>query len=217
MKKIIALILALLMAFAFTACGQKSNETPAQDEPSKPAAESEASEVNPPEISAELRADFEKAFEGAASLDLTPVAFFGETSKGKTFLARVSALGDDTERFMLISLTEDDSGVPLLSDMVDTGVPTYVSHGNESGGWGDPESPVVTDELHEIFDRAFEDYDGAECIPLALVSQQVVGGMNYCFFCQTTNESGDPANAFVYIYTDLGDRSEVTDVVLIGQ
>ncbi len=217
MKKIIALILALLMAFAFTACGQKSNETPAQEEPSEPAAETEATEVNPPEISAQLRADFDKAFEGAASLTLKPVAFFGNTSKGQTFLARVSALGSDTETFMLISLTEDDAGIPLVSDMVDTGVPTQVSSGNETGGWGDPSSPVITDELKAIFDRAFEEYDGAECIPLALVSEQVVGGMNYCFFCQTTNESGDPANAFVYIYTDLGDRSEVTDVVLIGQ
>ncbi|MBQ3378692.1 MAG: hypothetical protein IJG50_02380 [Clostridia bacterium] len=217
MKKLIALILALAMVFAFAACSNNGDETPASDTSETTDTENGSTETAPPEISAQLRADFEKAFEGAAGVHLTPVAYFGETSSGTAFLARVEFLGEQPETFMLVYLTEDDSGVPLLSRMADTGVLTHVSSGNESGGWGDPESPVVTDELHAIFDRAFEDHEGAPFIPLALVSQQVVGGMNYCFFCQTENENGDPANAFVYIYTDLGERSEITDIIPIGE
>ncbi|MBQ1375676.1 MAG: hypothetical protein IIZ19_02545 [Clostridia bacterium] len=213
MKKIIALVLALVMAFSFAACAKTAEEAP-KDEPGESVS---TEQVLPPEISEELRADFDKAFEGSPGVHLTPIAYFGETDSGSAFLARVSFLGEEApETFMLVYLTEDDSGIPLLSRMADTGVPTRMGGETETGGWGDPESPKVTDELQAVFDKAFEGRDGAPFIPLALVSQQVVAGMNYCFFCQTEKESGDPANAFVYIYSDLDGGAEITDIVPLG-
>lgn len=86
-----------------------------------------------------------------------------------------------------------------------------------AGGWqvtpyeGGTELP---EEAQAAFDKATAELVGAAYTPVALLSTQVVAGMNYCIFCQITPVVPDavPYWALVYIYADLQGNAEITNV-----
>ena len=92
-----------------------------------------------------------------------------------------------------------------------------------AGGW----TPVVQeagklpDDAQTAFDKALEQLDGATYTPVALLSTQVVAGINYCLLCQITPVVPDPVPvwALVYIYADLQGNAEIMNVyeLYIGQ
>ena len=77
------------------------------------------------------------------------------------------------------------------------------------GAWQAVEDIALTDELKEMFEKAVEDREDAEYEPVALLGEQVVAGMNYCFL----SRAKDAPNAFclVYIY-----KSPEFDAVVMG-
>ena len=85
-----------------------------------------------------------------------------------------------------------------------------------TGGWEN--IPHETGELpadaQVAFDKAVDDLVGAEYVPVALMSTQVVAGTNYCILCQITPVVPDaaPTWALVYIYADLDGNAEITNV-----
>ncbi len=82
------------------------------------------------------------------------------------------------------------------------------------GGWQKAESPVITDELREIFDKAMEGLVGARYIPVAYIGTQLVSGRNYAIFCRTAPVIPDPVETYavVYIYQDLDGNAEITEI-----
>lgn len=86
-----------------------------------------------------------------------------------------------------------------------------------AGGWevtpyeGGAQLP---EEAQAAFDKATAELVGAAYTPVALLSTQVVAGMNYCIFCQITPVVPDavPYWALVYIYADLQGNAEITNV-----
>ena len=83
-----------------------------------------------------------------------------------------------------------------------------------AGGWTAASDPTVTQERSELFDKALDGLVGAKYTPVALLSTQVVAGMNYCILCQITPvvPDGNPSWALVYIYADLQGNAEITNV-----
>jgi len=85
-----------------------------------------------------------------------------------------------------------------------------------AGGWQNV--PHVAEELpaeaQTAFDKAVDGLVGANYVPVALLSTQVVAGMNYCILCQVTPVTPDatPTWALVYIYADLEGNAEITNV-----
>ena len=69
-------------------------------------------------------------------------------------------------------------------------------------------------DAQAAFDKAVGGLVGAEYVPVALMSTQVVAGTNYCILCQITPVVPDatPAWALVYIYADLDGNAEITNV-----
>ena len=87
-----------------------------------------------------------------------------------------------------------------------------------SGGWQNvPQeaAAALPEDAQAAFDKALEKLVGAEYVPTALLSTQVVAGMNYCILCQITPvvPDGNPSWALVYIYADLEGNAETTNVV----
>lgn len=84
------------------------------------------------------------------------------------------------------------------------------------GGWENvPQEAVeLPEEAQAAFDKATDGLDGAQYAPAALLSTQVVAGMNYCVLCQVIPEAQDAASAWalVYIYADLQGNAEITNV-----
>ena len=85
-----------------------------------------------------------------------------------------------------------------------------------AGGWETvPHEAGALPEAAQIaFDKAMEKLVGAKYVPVALLSTQVVAGMNYCILCQVTPVVPNAAAswALVYIYADLGGNAEITNV-----
>lgn len=83
------------------------------------------------------------------------------------------------------------------------------------GGWTRAASPVITDEVRQVCDKAFEGWEGVTYEPIALLKTQVVAGMNYCVLCEATVvvPDAEPTYAVVYIYEDLEGNAEITDIL----
>ena len=84
------------------------------------------------------------------------------------------------------------------------------------GGWQNVpcEAAELPEDAQAAFDKALDGLVGAEYTPVALLSRQVVAGMNYCILCQITPVVPDatPTWALVYIYADLQGNAEITNV-----
>ena len=84
------------------------------------------------------------------------------------------------------------------------------------GGWENVphEAAELPEDAQAAFDKALEGLVGAQYVPVALMSTQVVAGMNYCILCQITPvvPAAKPAWALVYIYADLQGNAEITNV-----
>ena len=85
-----------------------------------------------------------------------------------------------------------------------------------SGGWQNVpcEAAELPEDAQAAFDKALDGLVGAEYVPVALLSTQVVAGMNYCILCQITPvaPNATPAWALVYIYADLQGNAEIMNV-----
>ena len=84
------------------------------------------------------------------------------------------------------------------------------------GGWENVihEAAELPTEAQAAFDKAVGRLVGANYVPVALLSTQLVAGMNYCILCQITPvvPDGTPTGALVYVYADLQGNAEITNV-----
>ena len=76
------------------------------------------------------------------------------------------------------------------------------------------EATDLPEDAQAAFGKALDGLVGAEYTPVALLSTQVVAGMNYCILCQITPVVPDatPTWALVYIYADLQGNAEISNV-----
>jgi len=85
-----------------------------------------------------------------------------------------------------------------------------------TGGWENVphETAELPADAQAAFDKAVDSLVGAEYVPVALLSTQVVAGTNYCILCQITPvaPNATPTWALVYIYADLDGNAEITNV-----
>ena len=85
-----------------------------------------------------------------------------------------------------------------------------------TGGWENipHEAAELPADAQAAFDKAVDGLVGAEYVPVALMSTQVVAGTNYCILCQITPvvPNATPTWALVYIYADLDGNAEITNV-----
>ena len=172
--------------------------------------------VDSPVITEEMAALVEKASANLTGAKYTPVAYLGrQIVSGTNYLIlcrTVSTVDPDAvETYMFVTVYENLEGDAQISNVIDTGLPTNIA--DLSGGWSQAESSEVTDEIEELCDKAFEKLVGVGYKPVALLSTQVVAGMNYCVLCESTivYPGAETTYAFVTLYKDLEGNVEVLD------
>ena len=87
------------------------------------------------------------------------------------------------------------------------------------GGWEKTDSPVVTDEMKALTEKASAGLSGARYTPVAYLGHQLVSGTNHLLLCRTasTVDSGAAETyMFVTIYEDLKGSAQITSVVDTG-
>ena len=82
------------------------------------------------------------------------------------------------------------------------------------GGWQEPESLEVPEEVQALFDKALEEIDGAEYQTIAYLGSQVVAGTNHALLCSITPVTPDPVGtyAIVTLYEDLEGGASITEI-----
>ncbi len=82
------------------------------------------------------------------------------------------------------------------------------------GGWNRDVSPMVTDEIKSLLDKALDGITGTSYTPVAYLGNQVVAGRNHAILCRTKPAMPDSAETYVivHLYEKLDGNVELTDV-----
>lgn len=231
MNKYAAFICASALAAALTACNHSSGSAEnngAEGSANQPREEAAASQeplcggwqqAASPEITAEIKEVCDKAFKNADGVSYTPVAYLaGQVVAGTNYavLCRACPIApQSTETYAVVKIFRSLKNECKITEVIDSGIPTNIrSERNLVGGWQQADSPVITEELRSMFAGAFKPPADAAYRPLALLSTQVVSGMNYCFFCEKTPDPHPSSGSytFVWLYRDAQGRTEITDI-----
>ena len=224
MKKLFAALLAAAVLFSLAACGQKNEGKVSAG--SKDAGKTEEEtllggweKTESPEVTDELKDLIEKAQKDLAGASYTPVAYLATqvvAGKNHAVLCRVApVVPDPVETYAVVILYEDLDGNVTISDVRDFGAETYLYDKDMVGSWAQPETPVITEEAGKAFEKAMEGFTGVGYVPVALLSTQLVAGMNYRYLCEATTvvPDAETSYAIVTVYQDLEGNAEITEIV----
>ena len=222
MKKMMVLLVVLTLVFALAACANTTNQAADGTENGTSAAEQTDAarvaggweRVSSPEVTTEMRALLEKAADGMVGMTYTPIAYVGTqivAGRNHCILCTVAPVVPDAEKtYALVYVYEDLDGNAQITQVrrseTQAGTPGLM------GGWSAAETPVLTEKSRIAFKKAIAAQDDMYDEPIALLSTQVVAGMNYRFLCAVTSaETGESDYKIVQVYADLQDGAEVTD------
>ena len=82
------------------------------------------------------------------------------------------------------------------------------------GGFTLADSPVITDEVSALVEKATSELVGAEYKPVAYIARQIVAGTNHLILCEITPVVPDPVShyALVTVYEKLDGGAEILNV-----
>lgn len=223
MKKLLAVMLLAALMTNLAACGQK---------PETGAAETESAETetlpggwirgDSPVVTDEVKELLDKALEGLVGAKYIPVAYLGRqivSGTNHAILCRVApVVPDPKESYCIVTVYVDLSGKAQILEVRDFETETNIREG-VMGGWSQAESPEITEDLRAVFDKAAEGLVGVDYDPIALVSSQVVAGMNYCFLCEAkaVAPGAESSCALVTVCADLNGGAEITGIVMLPE
>lgn len=171
-----------------------------------------------PEITAELRAVFDRAHDGVVAVGYEPIAYLGRQIVAGTnhaFFCRAQVVYPNSlPYFAIVYIYEDLDGKAEITDIASM---TVYGDFNENastaaqlpGGWSFAEAQ---EDGMAAFEKASEYLTGASYTPIRVLSSQVVAGMNYCILCQAqvVVPEAKPYYTLAFVYEDLDGNAEFT-------
>lgn len=106
--------------------------------------------------------------------------------------------------------TEPDPTEPADPDPTKADPTDEPIDGPIDGGYTEAASPVVTDEIRMLVEKASAGIEGITYTPVAYVASQVVAGTNHLILC--TNPVASNRYTLVTIYEDLNGNANITAV-----
>lgn len=193
MKKVTAIILAVLMVFSLSACGQKKAENTAVG------GWKQTEDIG---ITSEAQSAFDKAMEGLVGVSYTPVALLGTqlvSGTNYSFLCEAKVVYPDAQPYYaVVSVYQDLQGQAEVLNIValdigkieETGTieDSQPQGGALLGGW-----TVDRDSFLEV-------PDGVQHL-----ATKVVAGTNHCVLCKGWN--------LCFVYADTQGKTEIVKTV----
>ncbi|MBO4496906.1 MAG: hypothetical protein J5739_01725 [Lachnospiraceae bacterium] len=175
--------------------------------------------VSSPAVTPELKALFDKALEGYTGVKYTPVAYVAMqvvAGYNHLFICRrkpvISPYLNPIETYAFVEIYEDLSGNAELTNDTDLGVETNIN--DLPGGWQQFGYDSVDMSQYGIIDTVLDMLSDGKYKSLAILSTQVVSGMNVCILCTRTAKNGMEGFSFVYAYiAPDGLSAEITDSI----
>ncbi len=193
MKKMMALILALVMVFALAACGQQ-----------KAPAVGGWTPVEGAKMTDDAQSAFDKAMEGLIGVNYVPVALIGtQLVSGTNFciLCEAAVVYPDAKPYYaLVYIYRDLQGKAEVTNIVKLDIGDIA----ESG-----EIKAAETETEQLMGGWTVDRESSVALEGALIhlASQVVAGINHCVLCE--------GNELVFVYENLEGKTEVTQRVVI--
>lgn len=234
MKKILALLLAVLFVFSLAACSSQGSRTETEAATSDEAVETPVSggwAINRSEgaiLPEAVQTAFDKATTDYTGMDLVPVAYIGNqvvAGMNYALLCEGTTVTAEPETSLKVAIIYHDlEGNAEITNVADFDLTAYTQSPGKtqsevlSGGWSAPVEVSVTtipDDAQNAFDKATETYEGNILNLMALLGTQVVAGTNYAFLCHTTVASADPAYSMIQVvtvYQDLDGKATITNI-----
>ena len=163
---------------------------------------------------------FKKALKGFTGSEIKPVAYLASqvvAGVNHKYLCRIREVTPGAkEYYAFVTVFEDLNGGASISKISRTDAETNI---NElSGGWFQSSSAKVSKSLKKAFNNALMGLVGVDYEPVAVLSQQVVAGMNYCLLCEAQVVYPDAPKYYtlVYLYVGLDGSSEISGIVRIA-
>ena len=201
LKKIAAVLLCLCLLFGLGACRKNEEPSPDAIDQIEGIIAGAWEEAGSPVIPSDVMKAFEKAMDGLVGANYTPVAYLGSqivSGHNYMLLCRVAPVtADPVETYAIVSIYEDTEGNAQMTNVSDFGVETYLGSEGMTGGWSQPETPELPDDVKEAFEKAAGMRTDIAYHPVALLSQQVVAGMN------------------ITVYNAMDGSAEISDLVQI--
>ncbi len=220
MKKIISLLLCAAMmtvsCIALSSCGKEDDGTGAAGAENGDVIDGGWGKASSPEITEKVRALFEKASSGLDGAEYVPVAYLESQIVAGTnhlVLCRAAAVTPDAKQtYAIVTLYEDLEGGAEITAVRNSEAEAFFPTG-VTGGWTEAESPALTDEAKTALAKACETLTGVEYTPVALLSTQLVSGMNYRILCESRATVPNAASEYVIltVYADLQGNAQITD------
>lgn len=134
----------------------------------------------------------EKAFEGLEGVSYTPAALLATrtTAAGTQYRVLCKVTGcypEAQEEYVVVTLKRGLLGRAEILDIGDPLCMTNLDHEEGLvGAWEEAETPAMTEDATAAFEKATENFVGVDYVPVALLSQQVVAGVQYRILCEAT-------------------------------
>ena len=211
MKHVTALLMSLMLCLSFVFGGLTALAA-------EPAADEAWRAAEDPTLSKELRDAFFQAADGLLGVSYEPLFCLGsrESAAGSDFsvFCRATVVSAEAgSRYAIVQLRQTEEGCELIdiTAMAPNGQVEQDPGPAEGlvGGWSVPE-----DERAGLnaFTKATEGLLGVDYMPLCVLGQQLVAGMNYCVLCQATVVYPDaqPCYTLAVVYAALDGSATVT-------
>ena len=219
MKRIIITLLVVLVMMTAAACrnqDEKKDVSISAETVEATATDTteEGKDAASPMITDEIKTLFTALNKKQASdAELTPVALVSAEASGvgTDFLILCKMKSGSLNQYALVTVREENNepGVLTISKCGLSAPEPYDPENPVSGGWGEPESPALTDAVKLAVEKACKELDDKSYEPIAYVGMQVVAGYNYHVLCRDAS-SDKPSYVILEIYSDLDGNAEIT-------
>lgn len=214
MKKMIALMIALMMGITLVACDEGKTDKKVSD-----------SDViaggwtlpESPVVTDEVKTVLAKATDGLAGATYEPVAYLGSQVVAGTNHRILCKFTPSTKNakttYAIVTVYEDLEGKAEITGILNSEAEVQVTDEAIDGGWTLPESFEVTEDAASSLRKASENVVGASYHPVALLGIQVVAGTNYCLLCEITPVTENPEShyAVVVVYNGADGNTHVLE------
>lgn len=234
MKKIFALLIALLFVISLVACSsQKPQSDPGTATPDESADTPAAGgwsipQSEPSVLPDEVQIAFEQATAEYTGMNFVPVAYIGNQVVAGTNYAILcegtSVTANPEPGLKVVIIYRDLEGNAEITNVADFDLTAYTQSPGKtqsqvlSGGWSAPaeiSQATVPDEAKNAFDKATETFEGNILNLMALLGSQTVSGTDYAFLCHSTIASAEPAYSMIQIVTvhqDPDGEAKITNI-----
>ena len=200
MKKVLALILALMLGISLAACGKDKSDEKVSDSDVITGGWTEPEST---EVTDEVKNLLNKATAQLAGGTYEPVAYIGSQVVAGTnhrILCKFTpATKDPKTTYAIVTVYEDLEGNAEIIEILHSEAEVMVKEEVIDGGWFAPETSKLSKEVLDVLKKASANVAGAVYTPVVLLGTQVVAGFNYSMLCEITPVTENPESHYAIV------------------